>query len=61
MTRKTKIIGVTLYPQQVEYLEKLYSEGFNKSAVIRKALELHENASIGQQIDYKGGLNEKDD
>lgn len=58
MARLTKIIGVTLYPQHVEYLEKLYSEGFNKSAVIRKAIELYGNLNRGQQVDDKGGLND---
>ena len=58
MARKTKIIGVTLYPQHMQYLNKLSAEGFNRSAVIRKALEMHENARIGQQVDQQGGDNE---
>lgn len=58
MARMTKIIGVTLYPQHVQYLNELNNEGYNRSAVIRKALELYKNATRGQQVDRKGGLHE---
>lgn len=58
MNRKTKITCITLYPEQVKYLNSLQSCGYNKSAVVRKAIELHQKANYSNEVDQEDGLNE---
>lgn len=53
-----KVIGFSLYPQHTQYLDELYNQGFNKSAVVRNALELHQQTfNENTQNDQQGGAN----
>ena len=41
MKEKTKVMTITLYPQEIQYLNDMKKLGYSRSAVIRNSLALY--------------------